>query len=112
MTDMTLWAVDHWLPDYLVEVENVEQLKDMAGESSQIILYADKREALEAARRAIRGRIRTMHNEGMDDREYDRSRDYLDTVLETIHLNLEGIEVTMEEMLADAHTMRRESGRW
>lgn len=42
----------------------------------------------------------------------DCSRDYLDTVLACIGYNLDGIDVTLEDMLADAHTMRRESGQW
>lgn len=107
-----LWIVDAYYPDYPFPFESAEQVKEMAGEHSQIIIYADKKEALKAARRFIKQRISTMHTEGMDDREYDRSRDYLDTVLACINYNLDGIECTMEEMLADAHTMRRESGRW
>ncbi len=112
MSEPTLWIVDAYLPDYPVEFENAEQLKEMAGEHSQIIIYADKIEALEAARRFIRQRIRTMHDEGMEDYIYEQSRNYLDTVLACIDLNLDGIDYTPEDMLADAHTMRRESGRW
>ena len=112
MSKPTLWIVDAWLPDYPVEFEDAKQLKEMACERSQIIIYGSKKEALEAARRFIRQRIRTMHDEGMEDYIYEQSRDYLDTVLACIDLNLDGIDYTMEDMLADAHTMRRESGQW
>lgn len=108
-----LWIVDAYYPDYPVEFESAEQVKEMASEHSQIIIYADKKEALTAARRFIKQRLGTMYQEGMEDREYDRSYDWSCELIRAIDCELKyGEEPDFDEIWADLVTMRHERGEW
>jgi hypothetical protein len=116
------WYVSSYLPDYPVEVTEWEWSSGhshiLFGEDFMYVagpheIFDDKRLALEAALRGIRARIRSMHTEGMEDREYDRSREWADALVDGIRLELEGgQEFDREETKSYLREIRREKGEW
>lgn len=122
MGDKTFWYVSTYVPDYPEEVTQLRRSADghhyLFGEDYMYVagpdeLFSDKTEALEVARARIRARIRTMHEEGMEDREYDRSREWADAVVKGIGWELEyGHVFDPRETMNYLREIRRERGGW
>lgn len=117
-----MWYVSSFLPDYPEELVDYKRAANgqyiMFGDDYMHVagpdeIFDTKEEALREALLRIRGRIRTMHEEGTEDREYDRSREWADALVEGIRRELEYGDVFdprwEREYLREC---RRERGEW
>lgn len=118
----SLWYVSTFLPDYPEELIGYKWSTDgryiLYGGGYECVagpdeIFHTKQEALEEALHRIRGRIRTMHDEGMEDREYDRSREWADALVDGIRDELEhGLVFDPAWTRAYLAEVRRERGQW